>query len=66
MDVKKHFFMTFVALFFLGLIVAKPGSAFRLSDFNRECRLSKGKMVCVEKQTPSRELEKVNYYYSKE
>ncbi len=38
--------MTLSALFFLGLIVARPGSAFIQPSEHRECKLSKGKMAC--------------------
>ncbi|WP_408098385.1 hypothetical protein ACJVC5_05600 [Peredibacter sp. HCB2-198] len=47
MDVKNHFFLTFVALFFLGVIVAKPGETFQPAKEERDCRLVKGKMACV-------------------
>ena len=47
MDIKNHFFMTFVALFFLGVIVAKPGDAFQPANEDRDCKLVKGKMACV-------------------
>lgn len=46
MDIKKHYFMTFAALFFLGLIVAKPGDAFYPVKQERECKLVKAKMQC--------------------
>ena len=49
MDLKNHFFLTFVALFFLGIIVAKPGNAFFVMKEDRECRLVKGKMDCLSK-----------------
>lgn len=49
MDLKNHFFLTFVALFFLGIIVAKPGNAFLIVKEDRECRLVKGKMDCAAK-----------------
>lgn len=29
MNVKEHFFMTFMALILLGLIIAKPGIAYQ-------------------------------------
>lgn len=47
MDIKNHFFMTFCALFFLGIIVAKPGDAFQPAKEERDCKLVKGKMACV-------------------
>jgi hypothetical protein len=46
MEIKKHYFMTCAALFFLGLIVAKPGSSFYPPKEHRECKLVKGKMDC--------------------
>jgi len=49
MEIKKHYFMTCAALFFLGLIVAKPGSSFypqSKSDSDRDCKLVKGKLDC--------------------
>lgn len=46
MDIKKHCFMTFAALCFLGLIVAKPGDAFYPVKEVRECKLVKAKMQC--------------------
>jgi uncharacterized protein (UPF0179 family) len=49
MNIRKHFFMTFAALFFLGLIVAKPGETFYPAKEMRDCKLDKGKMTCVEK-----------------
>ena len=49
MNIKKHFFMTLAALFFLGLIVAKPGETFYPAKEIRECKLLKGKMSCADK-----------------
>lgn len=47
MEIKKHYFMTCAALFFLGLIVAKPGSTFYPADKeNRHCKVVKGKLDC--------------------
>lgn len=47
MEIKKHYFMTCAALFFLGLIVAKPGSTFYPpSKEVRECKLVKAKLDC--------------------
>jgi hypothetical protein len=46
MDIKKHYFMTCAALFFLGLIVAKPGSSFYPAKETRDCKLAKGKLDC--------------------
>ncbi len=49
MNLKKHYFMTLTALFFLGLIVAKPGESFTPSEKQRECKWSKGKLECESK-----------------
>lgn len=46
MEIKKHYFMTCAALFFLGLIVAKPGSSFYPAKEDRDCKFLKGKMNC--------------------
>lgn len=47
MNLKKHYFMTVTALFFLGMIVAKPGETFTPKDEQtRECKWTKGKMEC--------------------
>lgn len=46
MNLKKHYFMTVSALFFLGLIVSKPGDTFTSHEAPRECRWTKGKMKC--------------------
>jgi hypothetical protein len=47
MEIKKHYFMTCAALFFLGLIVAKPGTSFYPAPKeHRDCRLVKGKLDC--------------------
>ena len=49
MNVKKHFFMTISALFFLGVIVAKPGDNFYPKKKEPECKLVKAKMHCEER-----------------
>jgi hypothetical protein len=49
MDLRKHYFMTCAALFFLGLIVARPGATFQPMKEQRECKLVKGKMDCESK-----------------
>lgn len=46
MDLKKHYFMTIAALFFLGLIVAKPGAAFYPVKEERDCKMVKARMQC--------------------
>lgn len=53
MDIKKHYFMTFSALFFLGVIVAKPGASFNPTEKERECKLVKGKVHCEERAQES-------------
>lgn len=49
MDLKKHYLMTFSALFFLGLIVAKPGDTFSPNKDERVCNWAKGKLECEKK-----------------
>ncbi len=46
MEIRKHYFMTCAALFFLGLIVAKPGSSFYPTKDLRDCKMVKGKVDC--------------------
>lgn len=55
MNLKRHYFMTFSALFFLGLIVAKPGESFTPTEEKRVCNWSKGKLEC-EKKYPEYEI----------
>ena len=49
MNVKKHFVMTFSALFFLGLIVAKPGDTFYPEKKEPQCKLAQAKSNCKER-----------------
>lgn len=63
MDIKKHFFMTFAALFFLGLIVAKPSDNFYPNKENRECRLVKAKLHCEERQEYRLNYSVIHYEY---
>lgn len=64
MNLKRHYFMTFSALFFLGLIVAKPGESFTPSEKLRECTWSKGKMECETKNPEYRmNYPAVKYHY---
>ena len=64
MDIKKHFFMTFAALFFLGLIVAKPGDNFYPVKVERECKLVKAKLQCEDRGQEYRlNYSAINYEY---
>jgi hypothetical protein len=49
MNIKKHFYMTFAALFFLGLIIAKPGEAFYPAKEIVTCNVVKSGMGCADK-----------------
>lgn len=49
MELKKHYFMTVAALFFLGVIVAKPGATFYPAKEHRDCKVVKGKVNCSNK-----------------
>jgi hypothetical protein len=40
MQRRKHYFMTCAALFFLGLIVARPGSTFYPNENKRTCNVT--------------------------
>lgn len=47
MEIRKLFFMTFSALFFLGLILGKPESAFTPVDIeNKECKFVRRSLAC--------------------
>ena len=46
MDLKNHFLLTFAALFFLSLIITKPGFSFLPAMEGRDCKLVKGKVDC--------------------
>ena len=46
MDIRKHYFMTFAALFLLGMVIAKPGDTFYPVKEKRDCKLVKAKMQC--------------------
>lgn len=46
MNKKMHFFMTFIALFFLGVIIGKPSSAFYPEKVLKECKWVKGRRIC--------------------
>lgn len=49
MELKKHYLMTVAALFFLGVVMAKPGATFFPVKDQRECKLVKGKINCSNK-----------------
>lgn len=63
MELRKHYFMTCAALFFLGIIVAKPGSSFYPAKENRECKLTKGKMECIYKNQEYKMNDSIRYVY---
>lgn len=46
MNIKLHYLITFVSLFSLGLIAAKPQTFPKASLGERVCKESRGKMVC--------------------
>lgn len=46
MDFKNHFFLTFVALMFLGVLAVKPGNVLYSVKDDRECKIMRGKMDC--------------------
>lgn len=49
---KRHYFMTCAALFFLGIIIARPGSTFYPREEKIECKASKMKSFdCHKKVT---------------
>lgn len=66
MEIKKHYFMTVAALFFLGIIVAKPGSTFNPSHEQRECKLVKGKMDCSNKYQDNYKINHASFWYQSE
>ena len=49
MNIKVHFFVTSVALLFLGIIAVRPGALHRVQGEESICRMTKGKMDCVVK-----------------
>lgn len=51
MNIKVHFFVTIVSLLFLGVIAVKPEALHRANGEERSCRMMKGKMDCVVKNT---------------
>lgn len=56
--------MTGLALFFLGIIIAKPDDSFRYRE-KRICRFEKGRMICVIKN-PEFKLNEMGIYYQYE
>ena len=64
MEIRKHYFMTVAALFFLGLIVAKPGSSFQpTTKEQRDCKFVKGKLNCEYKNQEYQLDHRVHYVY---
>lgn len=53
MNIKLHYFVTFSALFFLGLIIKNP-DPLPGQNAERSCRVAKGKMDCYYKYTENR------------
>lgn len=53
MNIKLHYFVTFCALFFLGLIIKSPTPA-HTQNAERSCKIVKGKMDCYYKYTEYR------------
>jgi hypothetical protein len=62
MNIKLHYFVTFSALFFLGLILSSPvpGPA---QNTERECKVIKGKMDCYYKYTEKRINKNTEVHY---
>jgi hypothetical protein len=54
MELKKHYFITCAALFFLGMIITSPDSSFTPVRRERECKMVKGKMNCDSKHSDYR------------
>jgi len=47
MNLRKHYLMTCAALFFLGIVIAKPGASFHpYEKEERECKTIKGRKDC--------------------
>jgi len=49
MEIRRHHLLTLVGIFFLGIVIAKPGATFYPVKEQRECKLEKGKLNCVSK-----------------
>lgn len=64
MNLKKHYLMTGLALFFLGIIIAKPGESFQPKE-KRICRFEKTRMTC-ETKNPVYKLDDKGIYYQYE
>jgi hypothetical protein len=45
MELRSHYFITLAALFILGILVARPGTAFQATS-DKHCRFLKGKLEC--------------------
>ena len=54
MNIKVHYLVTLCALFFLGVIVTKPGQLIPNEKSERTCKLMKGKMDCFYKYSEYR------------
>ena len=63
MNITRHYLMTFSALFFLGLIISKPGETFNPSKEDRECKINKGKMDCDTKIKQPLQNSAIHYIY---
>lgn len=49
MRIRRHHLLTVAGIFFLGVLISKPGATFYPVKEQRECKLEKGKMNCVNK-----------------
>jgi hypothetical protein len=64
MEIRKHFFMTFSALFFLGLILGKPESAFTPVDIEyKECKFVRKSLACDLENKVARDAPSISYQY---
>lgn len=54
MNIKFHYLITFVSLFSLGVIAAKPEVLHKDSQRERICKEARGKMVCEFKYSEDR------------
>lgn len=53
MNIKLHYIVTIIALFFLGMMV-KNSKSQPMQNAERSCKVSKGKMDCFFKYTGNR------------
>lgn len=66
MDLKNHFFLTFTALFLLGLIISRPGNAFLSKQEERDCRMIRGRLDCMESRSEYKmndSVKNIHYHY---